>query len=217
MDAQVEVILNRQRKGLLLQEWHVAVLKAAGKWYEPGSRQAVPILTDTAQAIFDRTYKRPEPKVGYHIAPIPHGVYGQMSKVVEEIHEAMDAYNQGNHLMVLLELSDVILAMHGVTQGQGVSVKQCMTADIAYCDCERQDHASWDDVSKVFGEVLRNTDASPIILYRLFDTTLQVINRYVWTFNMNLHHLYKMMEATARAFEAGHRKPKHGEVNRKAS
>lgn len=50
---------------------------------------------------------------GYHITDIPRGVYGESSKIIEEVNEFVDAENQGVTLMVLQELSDVIGAIDG--------------------------------------------------------------------------------------------------------
>ena len=49
--------------------------------------------------------------MGYHINEIPRGVYGEFSKINEEFLEAQDAYAQGNSIMVLLELSDLVGAI----------------------------------------------------------------------------------------------------------
>ena len=48
---------------------------------------------------------------GYHIAPIPKGTLGELSKVHEEVCEAIDAQQQGVAVMVLVELSDTIGAI----------------------------------------------------------------------------------------------------------
>lgn len=50
---------------------------------------------------------------GYHLSPIPKGTYGDLDKVYEEMAEVKDAENQGNRLMVLVELSDVMGAIRG--------------------------------------------------------------------------------------------------------
>lgn len=49
---------------------------------------------------------------GYHLRDIKKGVLGELSKVAEELEEAMDAEEQGNRVMVLNELSDMIGAIH---------------------------------------------------------------------------------------------------------
>jgi hypothetical protein len=50
---------------------------------------------------------------GYHLTDIPRGEFGHLSKILEEVHEAIDAEKQGNLLMTLIELSDIIAAIEG--------------------------------------------------------------------------------------------------------
>lgn len=45
---------------------------------------------------------------GYHLTDIPRGKFGELSKIVEEVEEMMDASKQGNKIMLLTELSDMI-------------------------------------------------------------------------------------------------------------
>jgi len=54
-------------------------------------------------------YKQSKP--GYHIRVIPEGIVGELSKLLEEVHEAQDAEEQGNPIMVLAELADLYGAM----------------------------------------------------------------------------------------------------------
>jgi hypothetical protein len=53
----------------------------------------------------------PHNKPGYHVAVIDRGVIGELSKVHEEVLEALDAEAQGADLMVLQELSDIVGAI----------------------------------------------------------------------------------------------------------
>lgn len=53
------------------------------------------------------------PKAGYHIANIPKGEYGEISKIEEEIAELRDAASQGSKIMELVELSDIYGAIEG--------------------------------------------------------------------------------------------------------
>lgn len=48
---------------------------------------------------------------GYHVTPIEKGELGELSKVREELDEALDAEMQGIKVMVLVELSDMIGAV----------------------------------------------------------------------------------------------------------
>ena len=49
--------------------------------------------------------------MGYHIRDIPQGKLGERSKVIEEITELLDAVEQDNPVMALVEMSDVIGAL----------------------------------------------------------------------------------------------------------
>ncbi len=57
--------------------------------------------------------RRGTPLPGYHLTQIERGEFGELSKVREEIEEAIDAEEQGAQVMVLQELSDVLLAIKG--------------------------------------------------------------------------------------------------------
>jgi NTP pyrophosphatase (non-canonical NTP hydrolase) len=50
---------------------------------------------------------------GYHLTEIPRGEYGEISKILEEAAELKDAMEQGNKLMVLIELADLLGAVDG--------------------------------------------------------------------------------------------------------
>ncbi len=53
--------------------------------------------------------------MSYHIDEIPKGELGHLSKINEEYLEFLDAYNQGNPIMELLELSDLVGAIEAYT------------------------------------------------------------------------------------------------------
>lgn len=50
---------------------------------------------------------------GYHQAEIERGTYGEISKILEEAAELKDAMMNGNKIMALLEMSDMIGAIEG--------------------------------------------------------------------------------------------------------
>ena len=64
-----------------------------------------------------------ERKPGYHITQIPRGVYGESSKIEEEVRELIDAEQQGATLMALQELSDIIGAISGYLEKKHPSIK----------------------------------------------------------------------------------------------
>ncbi len=67
--------------------------------------------------------KKREEKIGYHINSIPKGEFGELSKIKEEIEEALDAQNQDCALMVLIELSDTIGAIDGYLKKHHPSIQ----------------------------------------------------------------------------------------------
>jgi hypothetical protein len=61
--------------------------------------------------------------VGYHLREIsPRGIYGEISKVYEELNEYEEALEQGNRIMALLELSDVYGALEALVVGHGFTM-----------------------------------------------------------------------------------------------
>jgi len=62
----------------------------------------------------------------FHKAIIQKGIYGQLSKIKEELDEAYDAESQNQDLMLLIELSDIIGAVEGVSKKYGFTLEQLM-------------------------------------------------------------------------------------------
>ncbi len=58
----------------------------------------------------------------FHNRKIKKGIYGEFSKIEEELDEAKEALEQGNKLMFLIELSDIIGAIEGVTEHHGLDL-----------------------------------------------------------------------------------------------
>ena len=62
----------------------------------------------------------------FHKAIIQKGIYGELSKIKEELDEAFDAESQNQDLMLLIELSDIIGAVEGVSKKYGFTIEQLM-------------------------------------------------------------------------------------------
>ena len=60
----------------------------------------------------------------WHVKEIQKGELGQLSKVREELDEALDAEEQGQDLMLLFELSDIIGACGLVAAKYGMNLDQ---------------------------------------------------------------------------------------------
>lgn len=52
----------------------------------------------------------------YHTVHIPKGVYGEHTKILEEVLEFEDALKQGNPILVLCELADLVGAIGGYVE-----------------------------------------------------------------------------------------------------
>lgn len=63
----------------------------------------------------------------FHKVEIQRGVYGELSKIQEELDEAKDAEAQGQDLMLLIELADIVGAVEGVAKKYGMSLEQLST------------------------------------------------------------------------------------------
>lgn len=60
----------------------------------------------------------------WHVREIKKGIYGDLSKIQEELDEAVDSEEQDQKLMLLFELSDIIGAVGGVAEKLGFSLDE---------------------------------------------------------------------------------------------
>ncbi len=61
--------------------------------------------------------------MGYHLNEIPRGIYGEFSKIREEFLEAEDAIEQGNKVMLLVELADLVGAIEGFCLNHNITLE----------------------------------------------------------------------------------------------
>ena len=62
----------------------------------------------------------------FHKKNITKGIYGELSKIQEELDEAFEAQEQNQELMLLIELSDIIGAVEGVSKKYGFTIEQLL-------------------------------------------------------------------------------------------
>jgi hypothetical protein len=60
----------------------------------------------------------------WHVNSIKKGKLGELSKIAEELEEAIDAEQQGQDLMLMFELSDICGACGKVAEKYGFNLKQ---------------------------------------------------------------------------------------------
>lgn len=65
-------------------------------------------------------------KDGYHLRHIPKGILGEVSKIREEVEELEDATIQGNRILQLVELSDIIGAVRHFAVAKGTTLEECV-------------------------------------------------------------------------------------------
>jgi hypothetical protein len=56
--------------------------------------------------------------MGYHKNKITRGTYGEFSKVQEEFDELKDGVEQGDRILQLVELTDLLCAIRGFAETQ---------------------------------------------------------------------------------------------------
>lgn len=62
--------------------------------------------------------------MGYHKrAIVVGGIYGEVSKIEEELDELKEAFEQDNKILALCELSDLYGAMEAVAEKLGVNME----------------------------------------------------------------------------------------------
>lgn len=61
--------------------------------------------------------------MGYHLKEIKSGIYGETSKIQEELDELNDAIYQGSKILAIVELSDLYGAIEAVAEKYGLQMK----------------------------------------------------------------------------------------------
>jgi ATP phosphoribosyltransferase regulatory subunit HisZ len=59
---------------------------------------------------------------GYHLNKISKGIYGEASKIQEELDELNDALKQDNKILALVELSDIYGALEAVAEKYNITM-----------------------------------------------------------------------------------------------
>lgn len=81
--------------------------------YESDNKKIITINYNTKNN-YDYISHKSKKEFSWHKSKIKKGTYGEFSKIEEEIAEAKDALEQNNHLMFLIELSDIIGSIEGL-------------------------------------------------------------------------------------------------------
>lgn len=143
---------------------------------------------------------------GYHLATINKGVLGELSKVREEVEEAMDAQAQGVKIMLLVELSDMIGAMKAVAEKNQLKFSDIIAIYEGLAQTQKKPRGSLAKINHQL-VLVENNFASGVKI-RLAADLANLLNEVVNFSKKNgasLEDLIKMQEVTERAFKTGHR------------
>ena len=133
---------------------------------------------------------------GYHLTEIPRGKIGDFSKIKEEFLEFCDAVEQKAHIMALVELSDLLGSIKLFLFKNGYQDQWSFIIS----DFIHQNECDVKDIKEKFKLIENKTiDLSN---YKLF---LNVVNNYVYNYNMTINDLILMSSITERVFKSGHR------------
>lgn len=141
---------------------------------------------------------------GYHLRPIPiRGVYGERSKIIEEMLECEEAHSQGCGIMLMLELSDLVGAIRGYLRAHA-----CHLSDLVRYKGVYKEQWQWVVVLQAFEKFQK---AETFLQdCNILDYILHTIEGFIRRWNLEMLDLTRMADATDRAFRAGHRRRKDG-------
>lgn len=132
--------------------------------------------------------------MGYHLRKIEKGELGKFSKVVEEFEEFLDALEQQNYIMALVELSDMYGAIEHFKK--------------SWMSFPSHRSGSWPHLSSepeiAMKYIMQDLKDNPMDENKLLHLEFKML-RYVAKYNMTLEDLKTMSSATERAFKTGRR------------
>lgn len=148
---------------------------------------------------------------GYHINVIKKGVYGQISKVMEEFDEVMDSWEQKSPIMAMVELSDMLGAIEACADAE--LFNQCMEMASIIVDSSKRKTSWWSrkpappEISAIEGnltlatfEFVAHPEDDKFLTY-----VLVFIMQYFEHYNLSIDDAMKMNHITKRAFINGRR------------
>lgn len=132
---------------------------------------------------------------GYHLKKIKKGVLGEFSKIQEEYEEFLDALEQENKIMALVELSDLYGAIQKFKQKYSIDYYLNLTSFVSETYNPLMSMESTMRLLK-HDNSLANDRVSYIEL---------AIHHYAKCYNLTLQDIKIMSEVTERAFKSGRR------------
>jgi NTP pyrophosphatase (non-canonical NTP hydrolase) len=80
------------------------------------------LVKNSQSRFYPETKELNDIPIGYHMVHIEKGIFGEPSKIFEEIEEFKDALTQNNPLMAMQELSDALGAIEAYANKYNMSL-----------------------------------------------------------------------------------------------
>jgi hypothetical protein len=138
---------------------------------------------------------------GYHLQTIKKGKLGTVSKIQEELDEAVDSLNQRVKIMLLVELSDLIGAVKLVAQNCGTTLEAILRNQP-----HNSSHGTLTGLQKLISEAqVLETNKNPQELITKLSEIVSATAQVAEHFDCSLSDLLAMQTVTERAFKSGSR------------
>ena len=133
---------------------------------------------------------------GYHTKEIPKGELGEFSKVQEEYDEFLDALEQDNPVMAIVELCDLYGAIKKYKEKRGIDYDLHLNY---FKDPTYQPLMAMSGAMRMYRH-------DPSLVEKYLLVIEEAIHFYVQLYSLSLYDIKKMSDATERAFASGRRK-----------
>lgn len=143
---------------------------------------------------------------------IPQGVYGELSKVTEELYELADALDQCNPIMAMCEVSDIYGAIQGFVWKHEILTFSQLVVPFDFINPYCEANCNYTD----FGWVVKCIDLTHLLedqkprytVEQVLGIIMYRIKVYAEYRGFTWANVQDMAEVTRTAFESGHRKAK---------
>lgn len=134
--------------------------------------------------------------MGYHLKEIRKGVYGELSKVREEMDEMMDAVEQQSKILILIELCDYYGALEEYCKINNIEMKSI------YSVFEGNLFDTCRKLNKLTTQLETTSDNQKEIISMI----LSIIDDISSFYDLEVDEIFEFSSITKRAFKSGHRK-----------
>lgn len=134
--------------------------------------------------------------MGYHLKEIERGIYGEISKIREEMDELMDAVEQQSKVLILVELCDYY----------GALKEYCKNNDIEMKSIYSLFEGNLFDTCRKLNKLTKQLEDSDIGNRKeIVSMILSIMDDISSFYDLEVSEIIDFSEITKRAFESGRR------------